>query len=325
MSATPLRPECTCTSGTSPPSLVRPRLALVGAGHVGCALLDLLIASDVDLVSVADSTATVATTDGPAITAWKRAGRPLREWAEPPGFRETANVICFAAPTLVERGPADARWIRRRLEEGVRVVTAAKHVLCADPGLARHPLFGFHAALGGAGRSIQRDLRWLRETWRYVAITGNASTTTILTTAEAGGTFADGVDRARRAGVLEPDPELDFRGVDAATKLAAVASILTGRPHDPLQIEAPDIRGLDPEWIRDAAGRGATTRLVGRIARGEPPRLAYERVRRGDVLAAPATSAAYVVDDLVYAGEGFGAGGTARALLDDALIDHVGP
>ena len=45
------------------------------------------------------------------------------------------------------------------------------------------------------------------------------------TLVERGGSIAAGIRHAQEVGVLEPDPELDLSGADAATKLAAVTRI----------------------------------------------------------------------------------------------------
>jgi homoserine dehydrogenase len=123
--------------------------------------------------------------------------------------------------------------------------------------------------------------------------------------------------------VLEPDPELDLRGADAATKLALVAGALVGHAIPVDSIAAPDLRQVDVEAVRERASRGTTTRLVGRATRDGELRLSFEEVPRLSPLAIPATRVAYTYElaerTVVHVGDGIGPVGTARAVLRDLV------
>ncbi|MEO0600799.1 MAG: hypothetical protein AAF211_05145 [Myxococcota bacterium] len=314
-----------CSSGPSP----TPRLHLLGVGAVGRAYLQLH--PEALVVGASDSRGTALDPHGLDIAALvreKAAGRSvvsapefLHTWDDDVQPSATACVVVDVTPTDFARGPADATRIRDWLARGQAVALASKHALAADPDLLTHPRLGANAVLGGTGAALQRELPDLRASWTEVALAGNASTTTIITCIEDGGTFADGLAMADRAGVLEPNPELDLRGADAAVKVALVVGALTGNPVDPATVDVQDLREVPESVLRETARSGRTTRLVGRADRVGPPSLRYEAVDRTHPLAVGPEGVcyAYARDDdwRVHRGTGVGAPATARALASD--------
>ncbi|HEX2166216.1 MAG TPA: hypothetical protein VHG09_03160, partial [Longimicrobiales bacterium] len=148
------------------------------------------------------------------------------------------------------------------------------------------------------------------------------STTTIIETIERGGTLTDGLAEAARKGFLEPDPELDLRGADAAVKLAIVAGIITARRIDPRSIAADDLRTLDVLTVRARTRRNATTRLVARMSENGSLSVRYEEVSRDSILAAPCGRVVYEYtldrdERRMHIGSGLGAAATAGALFAD--------
>lgn len=88
------------------------------------------------------------------------------------------------------------------------------------------------------------------------------------------------------------------------------------------RIARADVRGLDPELLRERAARGATTRLVARGSRrGDDLRVVYEEVPRGSPLAAPPDRVVYGYELpgglRVHTGLAIGHERTAGALLAD--------
>lgn len=316
-----------CSSGPSPTPL---HLHLLGVGAVGRALLTLLGPRE-RLVGASDSS-------GTALDPWGLSPRVLHErkgagtqviaiaefpdtW---PGDTEPsagADVVIDATPTRLDRGRTDAARIRSWLSRGQSVVLASKHALAADPELLAHPRIGANGVLGGTGARLQASLSTLRLHWTDVALAGNASTTTIITCIEQGGSFADGLAEAAARGVLEPDPELDLRGHDAAVKLALVAGALQGTPYDVAEVAVQDLRSVSESDIRSTAQAGRTTRLVGRADRSGTLSLRYEALDLDDPLAVAGDAVAYRYalgdTEVVHVGHGVGALGTARAVLED--------
>ncbi len=208
----------------------------------------------------------------------------------------------------------------------VHLVLAAKDGICRQAplwaGSAFRDQVRYNAVLGGAGHALHTELDEIRGGFASAAVAGNATTTTIIGVVESGLTLSEGIEVARRAGLLEADPELDFRGVDAAIKLAIVAGILQQKSIDPTAIDCEDVRSLDPAVIRDRSARGATTRLVGRLDDRGRLGLRYEEVGRGAALDVPPDRVAYLYDlksggSRLHVGDGLGARLTARAAVRD--------
>ncbi len=322
-----------CSSGPSPTDPVR--LHLLGVGAVGRALLR-LAGPAIRVVGATDSRGTVLAPHGLDVAVLireKTAGLALTSipdfhhaWEGDAEPSAGAAVVVDATPTELSRGAEDARRIRQWLQRGQRVALASKHALTADPSLLDEPGLGANAVLGGTGAELQRELSGLRETWTAVALAGNASTTTIISCIEQGGTFADGLAIADAQGVLEADPELDLRGADAAAKLALVVGALTGRPRDPESVDVQDLRQVPVESLRAAAREGRTTRLVARARREGALSLGYEVLDRTHPLAVGPEAVAYRYEQgdtvQLHRGTGVGAIGTARALFAD--VERLG-
>src|SRR5690606_18397732 len=184
---------------------------------------------------------------------------------------------------------------------------------------------GCNAVLGGTGRRFVNELNELADAVGIV-IVGNASTTSVVDVLERGGTLQEGVAEAQRLGYLEPDPEQDLRGTDAAVKLAIVAGAVTGRRIDPRTIACDDLRDVDPFIVRARARRGNTTRLVARFTRDGGLRVGYEEVSRESLLAVPCGQVVYEYrfargERRFHFGTGLGADATAEAVWTE--IRHI--
>jgi homoserine dehydrogenase len=340
--------DASLSSGPSPTVTT---LHLIGAGKVGRAFLRRLAASSlpVRVVGVSDRSATVFSPvglDGSAIAGWKEAGRPLAAHPRAAALSlelalavANALVVVDASDSSLEPEARDAAIERTLslLRRGVEVVLAAKTPLLAPLGelesarasRGERARLRFHAALGGAGRSLAAELDELRATTASIDCVPNATTTAIVTALEGGRSLGEGLREARALGLLEHDAEQDLDGRDAALKLALVARlVLRGGfaatlPDDLLgSIERPDVRDLDPELLRERRARGATTRLVGRAARDGSSTLRFEEVASGSPLAVPASRVVYGFRRAdgatrLHVGGGVGAEATAAALAED--------
>lgn len=323
------RIDAYCTSGPSPTTapklrLVPPTVHLLGAGSVGCCLLDLLVDTPYRLVAVTDSSGTVYDKNGldPArIAAFKRRGGRLADHPKGRAVTTPLAVEIIDTDAVVDATPTDfsTRGIdaaHAAVARGAVVIAAAKDTVCR---LGTN--IGANAALGGAGHRLREELTELEARCRAVALAGNASTTTILQAIESGASFDEGVKAAQDAGYLEPNPEQDFCGTDAAVKLAAVHALLFGQPIDPASIACEDIRDVDIDEVRTRAARGFTTRLVAR-ADDDGVRVSYEALPVTSPLATPCDRVAYCyeLDDgnvRVHTGGGVGHGPTAASLFYD--------
>jgi homoserine dehydrogenase len=153
----------------------------------------------------------------------------------------------------------------------------------------------------------------------------------VIAAIQAGASIEAGIAAAQARSLLEPDPELDLDGSDAAVKLCAVAGAVFGdaaRAAPALAaVRREDVRALDPSLLRERARRGATTRLVARADRAGSLAVAYEEVAAGSPLAAPPDRVVYTYEldagTRVHTGHGVGFRGTAQALLGDVLAAEV--
>ncbi|MGI4731783.1 MAG: homoserine dehydrogenase [Janthinobacterium lividum] len=226
---------------------------------------------------------------------------------------------------------------RAALAAGRHLVTANKAMI-AHHGLelaraaeAAGVACKFEAAVAG-GVPVVKGLREgaaANEIGRVAGIL-NGTCNFILTKMEAEGRdFADVLAEAQALGFAEADPSFDIDGVDAAHKLAILASLAFGTRPAFAAVAATGIRHVLAADIAEAAALGYRVRLVG-IAEAGPHGL-FQRVHPHLVpLSNPLAHVtgplnAVVVEgnfvgQLLFQGRGAGDGPTASAVVAD-LID----
>ncbi len=117
----------------------------------------------------------------------------------------------------------------------------------------------------------------------------NSTSKVVIETMERGGTFEEGLGRARAMGITEADGAYDIEGWDSAAKTAALANVLMDARTTPQQVSTRGIARLTPERVREIAARGKTVRMVsrGRTTKGGINlRVRAEVLDRQDLLAA---------------------------------------
>jgi homoserine dehydrogenase len=207
-------------------------------------------------------------------------------------------------------------------EHGTRLATRAE-----EAGVA----LAFEAAVAG-GIPVIKALREGLAGNRLSRVYGilNGTSNYILTTMRAGGReFAEVLAEAQKLGYAEADPSFDIDGIDAAHKLAILASVAFGRPLDLKGVYAEGIRHVSRLDIDFAEELGYRIKLLG-IARltdhGLEQRVHPCMVRRGTPIAAvegvfnAVVAEGDFVGRVVLEGRGAGAGPTASAVAAD-LID----
>lgn len=160
----------------------------------------------------------------------------------------------------------------------------------------------------------------------------NGTTNFILSEMERGATYADALAVAQERGYAEADPTDDVDGLDAAAKMAILATVAFGSRVTPDAVETAGITAVTPQHVAAAAELGMVVRLVG-IATldGEEVdvRVQPAFVERSHPLAAVdgAFNAVMLQGDAIreITLEGPGAGGleTASAVVAD-LVSVVG-
>jgi homoserine dehydrogenase len=191
----------------------------------------------------------------------------------------------------------------------IRAAFARKmHVATANKGPLAHAYAELRdeAARAGVGfrfESAVMDGAPVFNLWRptlpgvkVLGFTGvlNSTTKVVIETMERGGSFDDGLARARAMGVTEADGAFDVEGWDSAAKTAALANVLMDARTTPQQVSTRGITRLTPERMREINAEGKTVRLVSRGRRngsGLTLRVRAEVLERGDLLACtPGTS-----------------------------------
>ena len=312
------------------------RIGLLGLGTVGGGTLELLARNGDEIA--------------------RRAGRPLQVThaavrnPDRPRGAHAAQVRLLTDPfELVHHPDIDiVAELIGGLEPARELVLAAigagKHVVTANKALIAHhgnEIFdaarragvavGFEAAVAG-GIPIIKTLREGLAGNRIDGLAGiiNGTANYILTQMrDAGLDFATALADAQRLGYAEADPSFDIDGVDAAHKLAILASIAFGMPLCFDQVQVHGIRNLSAVDVDYAGQLGYRLKLLG-IARRSPagvqlrvhPTLLPQRHLLAQV---DGVINAVLVDSdalgqSLYYGAGAGAGPTASAVVAD-LVD----
>ena len=318
------------------------RIAVAGLGTVGCGVLALLRANG-DLIAARAGRAI----DVVAVSArdpMKDRGVDLQgvDWHDDMrGLAKLGDVDAIVE--LV--GGADGAALdlaRHALSSGKALVTANK-AMVAHHGLelaqlaqAHGTALRFEAAVAG-GVPVVKGLREGAAANAIERIHGilNGTCNYILSVMEdTGADFAEVLSQAQALGYAEHDPAFDIDGVDAAHKLAILASIGFGTAVDFPAVKHEGIARVRAADIRQAEALGFAIRLIGMadcIASQDGETRLLQRVRpclvpKGHPLAAVDGPTNAVVAEgnfagrLLFQGAGAGPRPTASAVVAD-LID----
>jgi homoserine dehydrogenase len=267
--------------------------------------------------------------------------RMARAELDPALYRDRFDTILsddgiqVVVETLGGEQPA-AEQMLAALRAGKQVVTANKEALSKHFGelmdAARHAdrALLFEASVGG-GIPLMVAYRQIRTDNRISLVRGivNGTTNFILSAmAEQGSSYAEALSEAQRRGYAEPDPTADVEGIDAAYKLAILASLMSGRAIHPDQVMRIGITGVTAESVQAARASGGALKLVAQ-AEWRVSELvltvAPQALPAGDLLAhVPANfNAIEIVGDrvgpVVLYGQGAGPMPTASAIVADIV------
>ncbi|TDB38741.1 MAG: homoserine dehydrogenase [Actinobacteria bacterium] len=222
------------------------------------------------------------------------------------------------------------------LSAGKSVVTANKALMASngrevmDAADTRGVDIMFEAAVGG-GIPIIGPLKHSLVSNEITAVYGivNGTTNYMLTRmAEDGLDYDAALLEAQERGFAEADPTADVDGLDAAAKIAILASIAFNSRVTSAQVPAEGIRSLAPEDIAYAAEMGYTIKLIAIARRADGSidvRVHPTMIRSGHPLAkvSGVYNAIYVVGDSVgetmFFGEGAGSLPAASAVVGDVI------
>ena len=316
------------------------KIAIAGLGTVGSGVLQLLDRQADLLTQRAGRRIIVA-----AVSARDRRRDRGADLSAVRWYEDAAAMAADPEIDVVVELIGGADGIARRvldaaLDHGKHVVTANKALMAHDgTRLAARAekkglILSFEAAVAG-GIPVIKGLREGLAGNRLERLYGilNGTSNYILTTMrESAHEFAEVLAEAQKLGYAEADPSFDIDGIDAAHKLAILASVGFGRPVDLAGVYAEGIRHVSRLDIDFAEELGYRIKLLG-IARlteeGLEQRVHPCMVPRATPIAAvegvynAVVAEGDFVGRVVLQGRGAGAFPTASAVAAD-LVDIAG-
>lgn len=266
-------------------------LAMVGFGNVGQAFARLLMQKERELAEKFGLnfivTGIITGHHGGAISSGginlTRAleiigrGQSLDILSEQPApTRTTDFLFSSSAEAMIETSPVNhitgqpaIDHIKAAIDKGMHAITANKGPVVhayrelTQMAAARGKRFMFESAVmdGAPIFSLFRGPLPAVELEGFQGIL-NSCTNYILGLMAEGQTFEDAVKKAQAIGIAETDPSADIDGWDAAIKVAALVTVLTGIPLKPQQVDRTGIREITPEMIAEAQAAGQRWKLV---------------------------------------------------------------
>jgi homoserine dehydrogenase len=273
------------------------KLALVGFGNVGRALVRLLERKEAELQSRYDisfSVTGIATgRHGAAVNpdgldyihaaSLVEAGDSLAGLSRTPIGNNSEFMRACAADVMFENTPVNHATgqpaidhLQLALELGMHAITANKGAVVhgyrelSEFAKTRHKKFFFESTVmdGAPIFSLFRSALPAAQLLGFRGIL-NSTTNLILGRMEAGESFEEAVKYAQSVGLAETDPAADVEGWDAAIKVAALINVLMEMPFTPQQVERTGIRGISSEMLAAAKAEGKRWKLVCTAVREE--------------------------------------------------------
>ena len=311
------------------------KLAVLGAGDVGGAVVERAGEQGHEVVAVADSTTAAVDEDGldaAAVLSRKRNRGGVGSADVEAALSADYDVLVEATPTTLGDAEPGFSNVRRGLERDRHVVLANKGPVAeryADLRAMEADSDGtvlFEAAVGGAipVLSTIADLGPANVTAVRGVLNGTANFILSRMSAEELD-YEHVLAEAQDLGVAETDPTFDVEGTDAALKCAILANVLGNGETALADADVTGITDLTPSALDLATGDGRTVRLVGEVVDGdgEPEvRVGPRLVPENGTLAVTGTQNIVQLEtrhagQLNLSGRGAGGRATATAVLGD--------
>jgi homoserine dehydrogenase len=313
------------------------KIAIAGLGTVGAGTLQLLQRQAELLAERGGRRIVVAAVSARDRRRDRGVGLSAVRWYEDAAAMAADPEIDVVVELIGGADGIARQVIDTALDHGKHVVTANKALMAhegtrlAARAEERGLALSFEASVAG-GIPVIKALREGLAGNRLERVYGilNGTSNYILTTMrERGREFAEVLAEAQKLGYAEADPSFDIDGVDAAHKLAILASVAFGRPVDLAGVYAEGIRHVSRLDIDFAEELGYRIKLLG-IARltedGLEQRVHPCMVPRASPIAAvegvynAVVAEGDFVGRVVMQGRGAGALPTASAVAAD-LVD----
>ncbi|WP_235928313.1 homoserine dehydrogenase [Goekera deserti] len=251
----------------TPPVTEPLRVALLGCGTVGSAVLRLLDEQGADLA---------ARIGRPVEVAGIAVRRPDRHPGVP------AHLLTTDAHALVTSGDVDLvveviGGIEPARSLLLAAIGAGKSVVSANKALLAEDGIALHAAAADAGVDLYYEaavagaiplLRPLRESLagdqlrRVVGIVNGTTNYILSRMVETGAGFAEALAEATELGYAEADPTADVDGFDAASKAAILATLAFHSPVRASDVYREGISAVSATDVARAAEIGCTVKLL---------------------------------------------------------------
>jgi homoserine dehydrogenase len=252
------------------------KLALIGYGNVGRALTRLLKKKRREfpflvtgIHTLRHGTAVDANGIDEAPAFGPRAAS-IEEFLEAAGAQTAVELTTLDPAT----GEPAISHIRAAFARGMHVVTANKgpiahaYALLKEEAERAGVAFRFESAVMD-GAPVFNLWRHTMPGVKVLGFTGvlNSTSKVVIEAMEAGGSFEEGLARARSMGITEADGAYDVEGWDSAAKTAALANVLMDARTTPQAVSTRGIGKLTTERVQEMAREGKTVRLVSRATR----------------------------------------------------------
>jgi homoserine dehydrogenase len=266
------------------------KLALLGFGNVGRALVRLLQRKEAELQSRYDITFRVTgiatRRHGAAVNPdgldyihaadLVEAGESLAGLSRTSIAGNSEFLRACAADVMFENTPVNHATgqpaidhLHLALELGMHAITANKGPVVhayrelSEFAKTRHKKFYFESTVmdGAPIFSLFRSALPAAQLLGFRGIL-NSTTNLILGRMENGESFEAAVKYAQSAGLAETDPAADVDGWDASIKVAVLINVLMEIPFKPQQVDRTGIRRITPEMVADAKADGKRWKLV---------------------------------------------------------------
>jgi homoserine dehydrogenase len=308
-------------------------IGLMGAGTVGSGVVKLLQANESQIAQRAGSRVVIKRVlekDAEKLRGLGLANLGTDRWQDlidDPDIQIIVELLGGIEPART--------YLLEALRKGKHVVTANKDLVAThgrelfEAAAATKSDLYFEASVGG-GIPVIRVLKESLAANRIEAVIGivNGTTNYILTRMGAEGIdFATALAAAKAAGYAEADPSADLEGLDAARKIAILASIAFNTRITPDNVFVEGITGITPQDISCAQELGYVIKLLA-IAREEDEvevRVHPALLPKNHPLAAVqgVFNAIFVQGDAVgetmFYGQGAGQMPTASAVVGDVM------
>jgi homoserine dehydrogenase len=175
---------------------------------------------------------------------------------------EGDDTVVAVAELMGGVAPASV-YIERLLERGKGIATANKQLLAQDSGGLIDRVSAEGSVCGAI--PVLRILRNALPPGGCSRVTGivNGTTNFLLCRVELGATWGEALREAQLLGYAEQDPTSDLSGVDAAAKMAIIATVAFGQTVTIDDVSFQGIENVDAGEVRAAHQRGEAIRLIG--------------------------------------------------------------